>query len=840
MIGAPDPAAGRSISGTLRAALLGLTVLLAIVGAIGVGALYEARQRYEDRLAAAYALEVASANALAAEVALESNLARPRSRSAALFVRSAARSYVRAADRVRRLAAGDGPSRALLAPLAAARRPAAALARSPTEASARAEAALALPPVRGAVERLAARQRERRERARAAAASASRTALVAIVLGAGLALAGALASLTLLITAMRRPLDDLVDATRRMAAGDLGARVRTAGPRELAALAAAFNSMGEELAGARARVESQRERLDTTIRSLGDGLVICDDAGRVTSLNPRAGELMPGLRVGGAAHGPGGPLPALSEALAGEVTVDRERDRTLAVTAARLAGPEGGTVWTLRDITERARLEQAKSDFVATASHELRSPLTSIKGFVELLQAGGDNLTDRQREFLAIVLDSTDRLVELVAELLDIARIESGQYEINPRSVDLRETVEEVAAMLAPRLQEKRQRLELRIAEPRPPALADPARIRQVLTNLVTNAHQYTGEGGTIAVALEGDARATAITVSDNGRGMSADDARAAFERFRRGGGEERASAGTGLGLSIVRSLVELHGGSVELRSQLGEGSTFVVRLPAAAAPAPAQPATSGAAAGAGERRGARPRRVLVVDDEPALAALISEQLRPLGCEAVRAGSGAEALARLRSERFDAMTLDVLMPGMSGFDVLREVRSDPRLRDLPVIFVSVMARAPELAGEWVVPKPIEPGRLVEVLEAAIEARRSRVLVLAPDALRADVEPALAALGADHRWETTVEGAVRAGSEQPFEVALVHASMASARPAVDGSALRGNRRGRAVVLFASDGEGGPGEGAGVGMPVLGVAQAVGVLRSLLGGTREPQG
>jgi signal transduction histidine kinase len=206
---------------------------------------------------------------------------------------------------------------------------------------------------------------------------------------------------------MHRPLDDLVTATRRMASGDLSARVRAAGPTELEALGEAFNTMGQDLAEASARVETQRQRLATTIESLGDGLLIVDPGERITTMNPRARELAPGLQSGGPAHGPHSPLPRLPDALAGEVTV-QQGDGSLAITAARLAGPEGGVVWTLRDITERARLEQAKSDFVATASHELRSPLTSIKGFIELLEStNSENLTERQQEFIGIVLQSS-------------------------------------------------------------------------------------------------------------------------------------------------------------------------------------------------------------------------------------------------------------------------------------------------------------------------------------------------------------------------------------------------------------------------------------------------
>ncbi len=827
MIGIPETSERRSIARTLRVALLGLTIALAVIGAIAIAALYGARQRYEDELAATAALEVSAANLLASTVALQANLARPRSRRAAGFVQSAARSFSDGAARLERLAADDPRSRALADRIEPARRDAAALAVHPTIDATRASAGRTLPVVRDAVQQMADRQQARREDARDAARRRSRTALVAIVLGAGLALVGVLAFLTLLIGAMRRPLDDLVAATRRMSSGELDARVEPGGPKELEALGVAFNAMGADLATAGARVETERQRLATTIQSLGDGLIICDDSGRITSMNPRASELVPTLRVGSSAYAPDSPLPTLAEALAREVTVKREGDLTLAVTAARLAGPDGGTVWTLRDITERARLEQAKSDFVATASHELRSPLTSIKGFMELLETTNtDNLTERQREFIAIVLKSTDRLVDLVNDLLDIARIESGQFEVHARSVDLRETIEEVAALMAPRLQSKRQRLDVQIFDPRPPALADPARMRQVVTNLVTNAHLYTEEEGAITLRLEGDAQATTITVADTGRGMSPEDARRIFDRFYRGAADGRKSPGTGLGLAIVRSLVELHGGSIDVASEVGRGTTFTIRLPTAIGALSATPAHAAATNGLARRR------VLIVDDEPALATLIAQQLQPLGVQTVQVSSGADALARLRAEHFDAMTLDVLMPGMDGFAVLTAVRANAQLRDIPVIFVSVSARAPQLEGEWVVSKPIDRGRLRDVLHAAIDAQRSRVLVVAPDALRAGLTPSLTALGIEHRWETTSDAAAHAGAEELFEVALVHASMATTSALLDGSVLRGRRRGRSVILFTTDGDARAATD-GIAMPVLGLTQAVSALRSTLG-------
>jgi CheY-like chemotaxis protein len=475
-------------------------------------------------------------------------------------------------------------------------------------------------------------------------------------------------------------------------------------------------------------------------------------------------------------------------------------------------------------MTERARLELAKSEFVSTASHELRSPLTSIKGFIELLEAtNSENLTDRQHEFIRIVLQSTDRLVDLVNDLLDIARIESGQFEIHARSVDLRPTVEEVAALMQPRLLDKQQRLDLQIAEPRTPALADPARVRQILINLMTNAHLYTDDHGTISVRLEGDTGGTRLTVADTGRGMSPEDLRRVFDRFHRGA-DERKNPGTGLGLAIVKSLVEMQGGAIDVTSQPGRGTTFGVTLPAA-------PAFGGSPA-----RVAPPaltaRRVLVVDDEPALAELIAQQLQPMGVQAVRVHSGREALDRLRAESFDAMTLDILMPGINGLDVLRELRASPRLRDLPVIFVSVASTLPALEGEWAVAKPIDRERLTDVLAAAIQKQRSRALVLAPDSARAALEPALAQLDVEYRWVTSADEAARAGGEALFEVALVHASLSDAPALLQGTALRGRRRGRSVILFSTEGDW-QSQGMAVGMPVFPVSQAISALRSALG-------
>jgi len=519
--------------------------------------------------------------------------------------------------------------------------------------------------------------------------------------------------------------------------------------------------------------------------------VVTDASGIVTAVNPRAREVVPELAPGASADAHAGLLPSFDEALAGEVI--RERGpHTLSITAARL-GEDGseGVVWTIRDVSERARLEKVKSDFVATASHELRSPLTSIKGFVELL-GRSTALGAREREFVEVILQSTDRLVDLVNDLLDVARLEAGKMEVHPRLFDVSEVVHEVATLMAPRLAEKEQRLDLRVPPGLPRAVADPGRVRQIVTNLLSNAHLYTDQGGRLEVAVQASDGYLELQISDNGRGMTAEEVRHAFDRFVR---REDGAGGTGLGLSIVKSLVDLQRGSIDLESEPGVGSRFFVRLPAEAE----------AGGRVDPRQAIRGKRVLVVDDEPDIARLIAEQLRPFGVEAETAHSGDEALERLREGRFDAMTLDVLMPGRSGIDVLRAIRADAQLRRTPVVVVSIMSSTQALFGEWKVSKPIDPEELADSLGSAVMAGRTRVLVAGRSAARSQLEPALVRLGLEHEWVTSAAAAERACRERRFEVALVDAGMRSPDAVVRSLDLRGRRVGRAVVLFSTGDE-----------------------------------
>jgi CheY-like chemotaxis protein/anti-sigma regulatory factor (Ser/Thr protein kinase) len=348
--------------------------------------------------------------------------------------------------------------------------------------------------------------------------------------------------------------------------------------------------------------------------------------------------------------------------------------------------------------------------------------------------------------------------------------------------------------------------------------------VRQIVANLLTNAHLYTPEGGWIKIAVEPDRAWVQIVVTDSGVGMTPEQAEHVFERFYRARVGGQTTPGTGLGLSIVKSLIDLHGGQVEVDSTPGQGSTFRVRLPAAL-PHPESAAALDAMRG---------RRVLVVDDEHEIAELIAGQLTPLEIETEIVTTGPAALERLRTEHFDAITLDILMPGMDGFAVLREIRGDPQLRRIPIVFVSVFSSREELAGEWVVSKPIDADELRQVLAAAVAAGRSRVLVVGRDELRPVLEPALDELGVEHDWERTGTGVARACSERRFEVALVDVGIRSPQAVLRALDLRGRRLRRAVILFSDGATPTPPGISNLGMEVVPVDGAAAALMAALRG------
>jgi CheY-like chemotaxis protein len=234
-----------------------------------------------------------------------------------------------------------------------------------------------------------------------------------------------------------------------------------------------------------------------------------------------------------------------------------------------------------------------------------------------------------------------------------------------------------------------------------------------------------------------------------------------------------------------------------------------------------------------------RGRRVLVVDDEPEVAGLITGQLAPLEVEAEIATSGEQALRMLRSAHYDAVTLDVLMPDTDGFDVLRQIRDDPELRMTPIVFVSVFSGRKELAGEWSVAKPIDADELRDVLGAAVRSGRSRVLVVGREEMQPMLEASLDELGIEHEWEFSGPAAARLCEERRFEVALIDIGIRNPQAVLQALDLRGRRLRRAVILFSDGAAPTPPGIVRLGMEVVPAEQAASALLASLRGERQPQ-
>ncbi|HKW42194.1 MAG TPA: ATP-binding protein [Gemmatimonadales bacterium] len=388
--------------------------------------------------------------------------------------------------------------------------------------------------------------------------------------------------------AVTMPLIALDDAARAIADGRAATFPDTGVP-ELARHVAALRTMHEQIDQRYAGLVREREETTTLIDTMADGVVAADARGTIVMLNRAARRLL--------GYGPTGPFPALAElfhekaarelvaaVLAGREAEPREVERggrTLLVTGRAL--PNGGALLVIHDATELRRLEAVRRDFVANVSHELKTPLTSIAGYAETLAAETDAGSQTER-FARTILNNARRMQRLVDDLLDLSRIESGRWQPRVARVDVGGIAGETWAAFADRARERRVEFAAAASNGRHVS-ADPEALREALTNLFDNALRHTAPGGRITVAVEpapGGEGAT-VTVSDNGTGIAAEHLPRIFERFYRADpGRSRADGGTGLGLAIVKHLVEAHGGHVEARSQLGQGTTIRMFFPTA------------------------------------------------------------------------------------------------------------------------------------------------------------------------------------------------------------------------------------------------------------------
>ncbi len=409
------------------------------------------------------------------------------------------------------------------------------------------------------------------------------------------------------------------------------------------------------------------------------------------------------------------------------------------------------------DITERQRVEEelrraiaraeaanrTKSEFLANMSHELRTPLNSVIGFTNiLLKNKAGNLRGQDLAFLERVLDNGKHLLKLINEVLDLAKVEAGRMQLDLTTVVLGDLVRSTLAALEGQLRGKNVRL---LAE-LPPHLAaletDAGKLKQVLINLVGNAIKFT-ERGTVSVRVEADpvdGRPLALDVIDTGIGIPADKLHSIFEAFHQGDASTtRKYGGTGLGLTIARSLCKLLGYGIEVHSSVGHGSMFRVVL--GEKDEEARPASPGRSltgeillraekvAGLADVKG---KRVLIIDDDSDSRILLTQYIEDCGCRVLAVDCGEQGLQLAERFRADLIVLDLMMPGMNGWDVLKALKAHPTLANVPVVVVSIVARENRgtiLGAVDFLDKPVSREALHAILRRNLESRRGRALVV---------------------------------------------------------------------------------------------------------------
>jgi signal transduction histidine kinase/CheY-like chemotaxis protein len=523
-----------------------------------------------------------------------------------------------------------------------------------------------------------------------------------------------------------RPLGELTLAAEAVSAGDYSRRVQVSTKDELGRLARVYNDMAE-------RVQDSTQRLEEKVA---------------------------------------------------------ERTRELNQAMERLVASER-QLSTAKDAAERAN--RAKSDFLAKMSHELRTPLNAIIGFSEML--GEQNfgpLNQKQQRYVTNVLDAGRQLLHLINDILDLSKIEAGRMELSIDEFAPGMALHDVTTVVTSLAEKKAQRIELEIEAGLPALRADQGKFKQIMYNLLSNAIKFTEVGGRVTVRARRTETSTAtnghpmleISVTDTGIGIRPEDQVRIFQEFEQvDSAYGREQQGTGLGLALTRRLVELHGGRIEVESKVEVGSTFrfilpfdrrstPIEVPILPSPPPLYTRTSGVPL------------VLVVEDEPSARELLAQQLKDAGYDVAEARNGDEAVRLAAQLKPDAITLDVLLPGRDGHEVLAFLKSGAETREIPVIVVSITENR-ELglslgAADWLVKPARREDFLGAIRRAVGDGNPSRI----PSVLIVDDEPATLELLTDllshqqfqvHSATGGNEGIARA-LERPYDAIVVDLMM----------------------------------------------------------------
>ena len=615
----------------------------------------------------------------------------------------------------------------------------------------------------------------------------------------GLSSAGILLTAVYLIARrISQPILAIADAANQVSGGNLDSQAPVLTEDEIGILAIAFNQMtsqlrasGEQLADysrtLEQKVEQRTSEIKAIIDNMVDGLVVVNDEDQITQFNPAlAGMIGVGSKVISTAESYRDIFKA--EEITNLVASTRENPKQVfteefslperrtgkAVATSIFRESEGvdtsdlemnylGTVILIRDITAEKEVDRMKTDFISTVSHELRTPLTSVLGFAKLIQKKLEesifpmiqtddkkvNRSIRQvTENIEIIVSEGTRLTKLINEVLDVAKIEAGKMQWNMEPLAITEVIDRAFSATSALFEQKSLTPVREIESDLPNVLGDKDRLIQVVINLISNAVKFTDQGS-ITCRVKQDNQSIMVSIVDQGVGISESDQPKVFEKFKQVGDTlTDKPQGTGLGLPISKEIVAHHGGKIWVDSEIGKGSTFSFTLPVVTAneiplinfdilieqlkkrevsESQAQPDTQTAIDA--------PKNILVIDDDPSIRNLLRQELEAKGYTVREAGNGQEAIIQVRESRPDLITLDIIMDGISGYDVAAILKSDPATLDIPIIIVSVLDdknKGRHLGIDSYVTKPLDMLillREVDILLSSKAATGKKILVV---------------------------------------------------------------------------------------------------------------
>ncbi len=524
------------------------------------------------------------------------------------------------------------------------------------------------------------------------------------------------------------------------------------------------NERTKDLASALAREHGEASKNQTILESIADGVIVFNRDDIAIVANPAISQLLniPPEQIVERKIGEvmANHVSETDQGLIFDMLKDKAFNRppmkldwgekTLSISLAPLQSfvdGSTGTVAVFRDFTREAEIDQMKSDFVSIASHELRTPLTSIKGYIDLVvQGSAGEINPQQSEFLQIAKNNTERLHDLVKDLLDVSRIESGNIDLDVQLISIHEQIDFAVKSINHQFEERGLSLAVNVEDDLPKVFGDSNRITQILINLLSNAYKYTPEGGA-AVHANLVGNAIQVDIVDTGLGILKEDQEKLFTRFFRADASAvRKQAGTGLGLSITKSLVEMHGGEIWVTSEVNEGTTasFTLPLPAGLSTKSLKSANLTAVS----RAMSEPNKVvvkqngahiMVVDDDVQIAQLFQHRLEDEGYRVTVKSTTKNLLDTVKNIKPDLITLDLLMD-VDGLHILEKLKSSSETSEIPVVVISVVAESEKgmaLGAADYLTKPVDREALLSSVERIFDQLEqtkmgSKILVVDDD------------------------------------------------------------------------------------------------------------